>query len=236
LVVDEALSVGDGEFSRKSFDRIMALKARGTTILFCSHSIYQVEALCQRALWLDNGQIKMLDKAAIPCLAYNQFLDQIDNPTPPTSLLPIDSTPATTSTGSARITRVVITADGQSSTRLQLTSMVSTLEVQISFSSCSSLPCPSVAVLISDVNGSCISSCSNYYDQLNLVRDTQGGATVQLQFPAIQLLRGHYVVHAYLMCEQAIHFYDYARCIEFDVTQPGLEIGIVSLQRIWGQL
>jgi len=236
LVIDEALSVGDGEFARKSFDRIMNLKARGTTILFCSHSIYQVEALCQRALWLDNGQVRILDKVAIPCLAYNQFLDQIDNTIPPASLIPIDSTPATTPTGSARLTRVVVTVDDQTRLILQLTSMISTLEVQISFTSCPSLPCPSVAVAITDANGRSISSCCNYYDQVSLVRDAQGTATVQLKLPAIQLLRGHYVVHAYLMCEQAIHIYDYARCTEFEVTQPGLEIGIVSLRRIWGQL
>lgn len=236
LIVDEALSVGDGEFSRKSFDRIMAMKARGTTILFCSHSIYQVEALCQRALWLDNGQIRLLDKATISCLAYNQFLDQIDKPIPPATLFPIDPTPTTIATGSARLTGVIITADGQATSNLQLTSMVSTLEVQISFSSCPNLPCPSIAIVINDVNERNISSCCTYYDQVSLRRDAQGSVIIQLKLPAIQLLRGHYVVHAYLMCEQAIHIYDYARCTEFDVTQPSLEIGIVSLQRTWGQL
>ena len=242
LIVDEALSVGDGEFARKSFDRIMAMKARGTTILFCSHSIYQVEALCQRALWLDNGQIRLLNIAAIPCLAYNQFLDQIDNPTPPATLVPpatqppIDSTPETIPTGSARLTQVVVTADEQATNNLQLISMTSSLSLQISFRSCLSLPCPSVAIVINDANERCITSCCNYYDQISLVRDIQGATTVQLTLPTINLLRGHYVIHVYLMCEQAIHIYDYARCAEFDVTQPGLEIGIVSLQRTWGQL
>jgi lipopolysaccharide transport system ATP-binding protein len=242
LVVDEALSVGDGEFARKSFDRIMNLKARGTTILFCSHSIYQVEALCQRALWLDNGQVRILDKAAIACLAYNQFIDQIDNPTPPAPLIPptnlihIDPKPATIAIGSARLTRIVVTADEQTTSNLQLISMVSSLTIQISFSSCASLPCPCVAIVINDANERNISSCCNYYDQISLIPDLQGNTTIQLKFPMIRLLRGHYVIHVYLMCEQAIHIYDYARCTEFEVTQPGLEIGIVSLQRIWGQL
>lgn len=60
LVIDEALSVGDGAFARKSFDRIMSLKQKGCTIVFCSHSIYQVEALCQRVLWLDKGKLQAL--------------------------------------------------------------------------------------------------------------------------------------------------------------------------------
>jgi len=55
LVIDEALSVGDGGFARKSFDRILAMKERGTTILFCSHALYQVEAFCDRVLWLHEG-------------------------------------------------------------------------------------------------------------------------------------------------------------------------------------
>ncbi|EQD78392.1 ABC-type polysaccharide/polyol phosphate transport system, ATPase component, partial [mine drainage metagenome] len=52
LIIDEALSVGDGEFSRRSFDRIMTFKDQGKTILFCSHALYQVDALCNRVIWL----------------------------------------------------------------------------------------------------------------------------------------------------------------------------------------
>ncbi|MFU8787392.1 MAG: ABC transporter ATP-binding protein [Methylobacter sp.] len=239
LVIDEALSVGDGAFARKSFDRIIDLKARGTTILFCSHNIYQLEALCQRALWLDNGQIRILDEAAIVCRGYNQFLDQIDKPK--SAAPPADSIDFTLSTpppasGSAQINHVVVTADGQAPSTLKLASMASTLAVQVSFSSCPDLPCPSVAVIITDKGGHNITSCCNYYDKVGLVRDAQGAATVQVKFPSIQLLRGHYMVNVFLLCEQAIHIYDSARCSEFEVTQPGLEIGVVALQRTWEQL
>ena len=56
LVIDEALSVGDGAFARQSFERIMRMKAEGCTILFCSHNLYQIEAICSRALWLHEGK------------------------------------------------------------------------------------------------------------------------------------------------------------------------------------
>ena len=58
LVVDEALSVGDGAFARKSYERIMALKEKGVTILFCSHSMFQVEQLCTRAVWIEGGELR----------------------------------------------------------------------------------------------------------------------------------------------------------------------------------
>ena len=74
LVVDEALSVGDGEFARKSFDRIMQFKDQGKTILFCSHSLYQVEAICSQAIWLDHGRVQMQASPKEVVAAYNDFL------------------------------------------------------------------------------------------------------------------------------------------------------------------
>ena len=74
LVIDEALSVGDGAFAKKSFERIMQLKAQGTTVLFCSHSMYQVESFCDRAVWLDHGQVKMEGPASNVVAAYTDSL------------------------------------------------------------------------------------------------------------------------------------------------------------------
>ena len=74
LVIDEALSVGDGAFAKKSFERIMQLKSQGTTVLFCSHSMYQVESFCDRAVWLDHGQVKMEGAASNVVAAYTDSL------------------------------------------------------------------------------------------------------------------------------------------------------------------
>ncbi|MDM8557990.1 ATP-binding cassette domain-containing protein [Candidatus Parabeggiatoa sp. HSG14] len=78
LIIDEALSVGDGAFARKSFDRIMQFKQAGKTILFCSHSLYQVEAICDRVIWLDKGHIKLDGMPSAVISAYNQFLTKTD--------------------------------------------------------------------------------------------------------------------------------------------------------------
>lgn len=74
LVIDEALSVGDGGFARKSFDRILAMKERGTTILFCSHSLYQVEAFCDRVLWLHEGKAMAVGPSHAVVRDYTLFL------------------------------------------------------------------------------------------------------------------------------------------------------------------
>ncbi len=91
--------------------------------------------------------------------------------------------------------------------------------------------------MIADANEKIVSSCCNFYDKFIFDRDSEGKAVIRLGFPEIPLLRGKYWVSAYLFCEQAIHIYDAAVHIaEFEVSQPGLELGMVSLNRKWKQL
>ncbi|VVN35038.1 ABC transporter ATP-binding protein [Pseudomonas fluorescens] len=59
LIVDEALSVGDAWFQHKSMARMRQLMESGCTVLFVSHSIDAVRALCDEAIWLEQGQVKM---------------------------------------------------------------------------------------------------------------------------------------------------------------------------------
>ena len=60
LIVDEVLAVGDAAFQAKCRRRIKELLARGTTLLFVSHAKPPVLELCEKAVWLDHGQIKKI--------------------------------------------------------------------------------------------------------------------------------------------------------------------------------
>lgn len=60
LIVDEVLSVGDFRFQDKCQRRIKGMLENGTTLLFVSHSIEQVEDLCNKIVWLEKGCIKMM--------------------------------------------------------------------------------------------------------------------------------------------------------------------------------
>ena len=63
LIVDEVLSVGDFHFQNKCEERIRRMKEAGTTILFVSHSIDQVQSLCSKVVWLEKGKLKMMGDA-----------------------------------------------------------------------------------------------------------------------------------------------------------------------------
>jgi len=58
LIIDEALSVGDAYFQHKSFDRIREFKELGTTLLIVSHNNSAIQAVCDRALLIDQGQLR----------------------------------------------------------------------------------------------------------------------------------------------------------------------------------
>lgn len=59
IFLDEVLAVGDAAFQLKCMERIVAMKAEGRTLMFVSHSADTVRNLCERAIWLEHGQVRM---------------------------------------------------------------------------------------------------------------------------------------------------------------------------------
>lgn len=57
LLIDEILAVGDTNFQAKCFSKLKEIKAKGTTIVIVSHSLDQIEAFCDRSIWINNGKI-----------------------------------------------------------------------------------------------------------------------------------------------------------------------------------
>ncbi len=72
LIADEILSVGDFLFQQKCEARMQRLMSGGTTVLLVSHSIEQIERMCNKVAWIEKGQVKMDGPAAEVCAAYKQ--------------------------------------------------------------------------------------------------------------------------------------------------------------------
>lgn len=234
LIIDEALSVGDGEFARKSFDRIMDMKAKGATVLFCSHSMYHIEAICSCALWLDGGRAMMFDQPSKVTTAFSNSLlieESLKKAAPEVSE---KSEPQQQLAAQARIDRIVASADGITANRLNLRSRESDLYIQVFFSSDPSMPSPTVAFGMETSAGVSVSSAGSLYDDAVLQRNPDGSGMVELFFPKIPLMRGMYRISIYLACERMLHVYDHAvYCIELDVSHTGIEQGVVFLPRQW---
>ncbi len=60
LLIDEILAVGDVAFQAKCFNKLREIKGNGTTIVIVSHSLSQIEQICERSYWIDKGEIRMM--------------------------------------------------------------------------------------------------------------------------------------------------------------------------------
>ena len=237
LVVDEALSVGDGAFARKSFDRIMTLRESGVTILFCSHSLYQIEAICDRVIWLERGQMQMNDIPPKVTAAYRAKMSEDSGSPPDAAPAPpvVAKAPAVSAPkGTGYILDMKFSVDGRTEKPLQIRAGAGCFSVDVAFRIDPTLPTPNIAFSLETTSGVSVSSGSTMFDGVRPVIDAQGVGKVRLDFPNLPLMREKYRITIYLCCERVIHVYEQAtHCAEIEVLHDGNEQGVVFLPHSW---
>lgn len=238
LILDETLSVGDGAFARKSFQRIMSFKEAGKTILFCSHSIYQVQAVCSRTIWIDQGNVRMLGDPGLVSSAYNDFLGLNEVNSAAGIAYPEiedgEKEQQTRPNPDSAIREVAVFADNRSGQRLKLVSGQSDLKIRVGFQSDPDDRPPNVGITITSGAGIPVTSSGTHVDRVNPLRKENGYGEVELCFPKLPLLQGIYWVNVFLLCNEGIRFLDKATLVaELEVSQTTLEIGVVALPHSW---
>lgn len=258
LIVDEALSVGDGAFARKSFDRIMQIKERGATVLFCSHTLFHIEVFCDRALWLHKGKIQEIGKVSGVLSKYQEFLDRLTE-SPATAAphaveAPLaapqghgDAKPAIGSDGAengaeapgangfARIKSVRVKLNDHEGDELFGNALTSTLCMEIDFLSDPQMPAPSAALVLSSDSGRILTSNFATASKTIFVRDTAGSGTARVTIENISLNKGRYRVGAYLTCERNMHVYQWMDPVaHINLHHEGVEPGFFLIEANWG--
>lgn len=104
LIVDEALSVGDTYFQHKSFERIREFQKQGTTLLIVSHDRGAIQAICNRAILLEKGQIIKDGEPEAVMDFYNALIAQKENSTIKQIVRENGKTETTSGTGDVNIT------------------------------------------------------------------------------------------------------------------------------------
>ncbi len=252
LIIDEALSVGDGEFARKSFDRIMQLKERGVTILFCSHSLFHIEALCSRAIWIDSGKIIRDGHPHQVIPAYQDFLDGVaiepatqssttTEPAVSSAHSPVESKSIPT----ARLRQLKFSIHKPSGVvdffpigaTAHMQSNRDTLKVSAWFDSNLQFLPPTIAVTLHSADGRIIASAGSWIDKVVLLRDRSGSGGIEVCFESLALLKGNYSLSIFLFCERGLHIYDNAdHALNIVVNQEDLEQGLFHAPRSWAIL
>jgi lipopolysaccharide transport system ATP-binding protein len=199
LIVDEALAVGDGYFQKKCVDRILEIKARGTTILFCSHAMYYVTMFCDRAVWLHRGRVERIGAAHEVVDAYERHLLLRDKRRL--------EEPAATSAGDAsgrKVGRVVDVRVDHGPGRANGTV---DLAFELDLESTVVDERYHVGVSLDTLDGKCVLAEATFLDGREPL---SGGVryTARLEIPDLTLAGGAFSVTAYLLDETGLHVHD----------------------------
>ena len=220
LLIDEALSVGDGAFARKSFDRMMQVKQKGTSVLFCSHVLFHVEVFCDRVLWLDQGEIRAIGPPKT--VQYQEYLDDLsgEKSAGDSNLSELQTKAqshnlaeaggqAGPMRGHARIVRVEVEVDGNTGAQLHGFSGRSLMRMRIVFKSDPLMPAPSAALVFSSQGGRIIGTNLSVNQAADVPRDQDGSGLLTIEIEPLRLNKGTFRVGAYLLCEKGIHVYQW---------------------------
>ncbi len=216
LIIDEALSVGDHYFQKKSFDRILEFKKRGKTLLFCSHSMYHVTHLCDRAIWLHKGEIKMQGETMPVVREYESWVRRL-NPSTKTGTEPAQS-PAT----------VNLTLLDEDQRERTVFSTGETIVILIEFSS-QIHPCH-LSIGIGREDGLIVYATSTQLDDLHPIKESQ--ASVRCIIKRNPLLPGEYAFHGVVLDETGNVVL--GRTVKnVKIVSNTEEIGICRIDHLW---
>lgn len=229
LIVDEALSVGDEYFQKKCIDRMMDFKRGGKTIIFCSHSMYHVQELCNRTAWLDKGEIRMIGETG---KIINKYINYEREKTSAIK----KKAPDIVNGQTEQAVKMVKIADVKVVNRDGIEAEVfKSLEaVEISFRiNCSQTGLKGhigFAIVRNDEE-MCFGTMSNF-DGLKPI-PFRDGQSFRIRIRSLPLLSGLYHLTIAVADEFALHPYDIRRVATFGVESGGKELGITYMEHEW---
>jgi lipopolysaccharide transport system ATP-binding protein len=225
LIIDEALAVGDQRFQKKCTDRIADFRNAGKTILFCSHNLHQVKALCDRAIWLQEGTVKSLGEAVYVVDEYNSWARE-----------PVSENHEPASIGDSDICWIdsVRLLDEEGTQRHHFRSDEGFhLEVEASFSE-SFEGSPGIGVSLVRSDGVIVYTTSTIMEAIPLTPLEGNRYTAAIAVDSGQLLAGSYYFNVVTTDDRHLQAYSIQEKVEtFTVTDQSQEIGIVRLKHRW---
>ena len=224
LLIDEVLSVGDENFQRKSAEKIDQFRRDGRTIIFVSHGLDSVEALCETVAWLDHGAIQMIGPAAEVIAAYRgDSHDAVSMP---------DEFGSRWGTGEIQITSVgLLDNEGQP---VEHPRTFDLLNVRVNLTAHAPIQDSVLVARIDQLGGHTVWQSSSRRNGVSIGL-INGSATAEISFDAPPLLEGTYELTLGITDHTEVHPYDWwERRIRFDVRQfANSDHGVVSIPTSW---
>ena len=224
LIVDEALSVGDGYFQKKCMDRLRIFVDAGGTLLFCSHAMYYVSAFCQRALWLRQGRVEALGPVSEVVREYENFLVA-------KSVHAAEASPAAPTAASPALPARITAA------RLRAPDLLYTQgdpwELEVEWETADPRLAFHLGVGINRADGIEVCSFATHLDGLAAMTGERA-YSARLAIPSLPLVKGEFTLYIFLLDEEGLHIYDQRMMPgAFNVRSPAYTFGLVRVEHTW---
>jgi ABC-type polysaccharide/polyol phosphate transport system ATPase subunit len=230
LIIDEALSVGDGYFQKKCMDRLLRFVEGGGTLLFCSHAMYYVSAFCQRALWMRNGRMEALGPVLDVVRAYESFLLAKGAAAEASQAAASTATPAEPLAGApARLVSVRLVDASDDA----VYAPDEPLEIAVEWETEAPRLGFHIGIGINRIDEVEVFSFSTREDGLP-ARTGDTAYAIRLLLPRLPLAKGEFTIYVFLLDEEALHIYD-QRILRraFSVKSPAYTFGLVRTEHVW---
>lgn len=225
LITDEVLAVGDESFQKKCMAWMQRYLDDGGTLLLCSHSMYHIEKLCQRAAWIDHGRLHMLGDAHEVTRQYLAWHEEKGR-------LPSGShaqAPTSDSSGIYQVRQMVLNDLSEDAT------VSIEMHGQLVVSGTVYSPdgrTPQVAVGVVRADGTPVYGVVSEMDGHTLHANAQGLFPFRIAFDSLPLLPGRYVARAHAMDPEGLRLFDHVER-SFDVLGNSRELGYFHLAHQW---
>jgi lipopolysaccharide transport system ATP-binding protein len=228
LIIDEILAVGDMHFQRKCVERIWDFKNRGKTIIFCSHSLYDVRQLCNEALWIQDGNVKLQGDAITVTNEYATYEKQLIGK----QMDLLKGLPGV-QVEEPNVPHVVSATlvDGRTGEARSVFKPGEAVDVVVRYKNAPEpIPvCFGIGFTRSDTT-----LCFAHTTEMDGVQVSGREGTVTLHLPAVKLLSGEFVVFVWLMDRTGVHRYHQSMCDKNLVVQNrGKEVGLFLQEHSW---
>ncbi len=228
LITDEVLAVGDESFQKKCIAWMEAYLSRGGTLLLCSHSMFHIQKLCDKAIWIHHGEAHAFGPAADVTreyLAYHEEKTRL-------ARAPAAATAEPVMMGGSDIYQIrslsINRVPGDTAVTM---AMGETLLVSGTVYSPDGRT-PNVAIGLVRADGTGVYGVMSDMDNF-LPPPLPGGLfSFAIRYPALALLPGRYHVRSHAMDPEGLRMFDHVERV-LDVTGSSRELGMCRLEHEW---
>jgi lipopolysaccharide transport system ATP-binding protein len=225
LLIDEILAVGDVTFQQRCMEKFVDFREEGRTLVLVTHDLGSVRNFCDRAVWLEHGEVQGEGSPA-------DLVDQYTEAMLQAAETDAHLEGARRGAGDIQIDRVEMFVDAKRSVRMRTGDDVL---FKLHFTAKKRVSNPVFAIRIASLGGAVISAPSSR-DAQTVPAFIEGSGTVEVTMSDIALLPGPHVMHTEITGFGRQHVFDHIQnAVRFDVMTgtPNEEGGLVTVRPNW---